>query len=286
MFSIRRAKNTFRRVLVPFFRGFKLNKEKNVFLPNVRKVMVTLREKSRQVRQNNKRIDEWVDQFINRCALNGQPVTILTQWCISRDLEVRYRKQNGFIPTKAEEKLFRKELQDIAGLFRRNGISLNWIITFNRSYLDSGRIEKSIEDAYKQMIMNLAKPLVEEGWLILLDWEDDVLEARSKPDIEVIARIYDFVSEGALRIEIERHSAWAREEAGLTQSSEELQQDVFFQIACEVKEGQLLSEKDSLMGECILVPLEVPERYDFFFLKALSLKERIAPILQTYLWRA
>lgn len=256
-----------------------------MFLPNVRRVMTALRERGRYLRSNNKRVDVWVDEYVNRCALNGEPITVLTQWCISKDLEMRYRKLDGFSPTKAEEKLFRQELLLIANLFRDNGFSLNWVITFNRSYLDFGRVEKRIEDAYKQMIMDLATPLVEEGWLVFLDWEDDVLGSRSEPDAEVLARVQDFVSEGALQLEIERHSAWAREEAGLTQSDEELKKDVYYQIACEAREGQLLAGEGALMGELVLVPLEVSERYDFFLLKTPCLKDRVVSVLSTYPWR-
>lgn len=254
-------------------------------LPNVRKTLSQLRERSKIVRQNNKKIDTWVDELINRAAMTGEAVTILTQWCISKDLEVRRELQNGFVPTKAERKLFERDLPEVAELFTENGLGLNWIITFNRSYLDSGRISIEVEDQYKKMVAQLAAPLLEEGWLMLLDWEEDVLGSRPMPDEEVMQTIEKFVPEGALRVEIERHSAWAKKEAKLDQSDDELKQDVFYQIACEAQEGLVLMGENSPLGTFILVPLESPERYDFFTLKVPSFKERIVPVLPTYPWR-
>ena len=255
-----------------------------MLLPNVRKLVSALRERSRQVRENNKKIGEAVDQFINRSALQGEPITLLTQWCVSKDFEKRYGEQGGFFPTKAEQRLFAREIPEVAKLFTENALAINWIITFNRSYLDSGRISLEIEQAYKLMIDQLARPLVNEGWLVIMDWEDDVLGSRPEPDQEVLSAIRNFVPEGALTLEVERHSAWARDEAGLIQSDEELQRDVFYQIACEAGEGKLLFG-NSLLGEFLLIPLEVPERYDFFTLKAPRFKERIISVVKPYPWR-
>ena len=270
---------------MPFFRKFKPKpKENQMLLPNVRKLVSALRERSRQIRGNNKKIDEWVDSFLNRSALNGEMVTLLTQWCISKDLEKRCKEQGRFFPTRAEQRLFAREIPEVAKLFTENGLAINWIITFNRSYLDSGRISPEIERAYKKMIGKLAETMTSEGWLIILDWEDDVLGIKSEPDKEVLSAIKGFVPEGALNLEIDRHSAWARDEAGLTQSDEELQRDVFYQIACEAGEGSLLLN-NSPLGEFLLIPLEVPERYDFFTLKAPKFKERIVPVMKPYPWR-
>ncbi len=255
-----------------------------MLLPNVRKVMSALREKGRYIRSNNKRIDEWVDRYINQCALEGRSVTILTQWCIAKDLEVRFRIQNGFTPTKAELTLFRKVLPAIARLFEENGISVDWFLTFNRSYLDLGRVDGQIEKAYTRMIAELANPLEQQGWLECLNWEDDILGSRPEPNEEVFASIDRFVSVGALQLEVERHAPWSKE-SGLNQTDEELERDVCFKIACEAEEGRLLVDPDWFFGECIIMPLESQERYDFFGLKAPSIKNRVVAILPPYPWR-
>jgi hypothetical protein len=284
--SIRRAKNTLRRVFVPFFRKFTSSTQEKVpmLLPNVRKVMTGLREKSRLVRTNNKKIDDWVDNYINRQALEGKPITLLTQWCLAKDLENRFLVEAGFYPTEAEKNLFEKELPQIARLFQSNGIALKWTLTFNRSYLDLGRISPQIEKEYVGMIKDLASSLIKEGWLEVLNWEDDILDARAEPDEEVYERIRDFVADGALRLDIERHRPWVKE-VGLKQTETELERDVCFKIACEVREGCMLIDPEWYFGECIIVPLESPERYDFFGIKALGIKDRVAAVLQPYPWR-
>ena len=254
--------------------------------PATAKVMAFLRERNRLIRPNNLKVNDWVDSYLDRCVVNGAAVTILTQWCISKDLEQRYQKQGGtFIPIKKERRIFEGEIPKIAEVFLANGFRLNWWVTSNRSYIDSGRISPGLESGYKALVANLIRPLVREGWLILADWEDDILAQRPQPNREVLTSPQRYVQPQALELEIKRHSSWTREGAGLTQTDGELRRDVFYQIACEAEEGRLLSGSDSPLGEFILMPLEAPERYDFFTLLAPDFKRRIAAVLSPYPWR-
>lgn len=263
-----------------------VRKEGKMRLPQTRAIMQWLRERSRIIRPNNLRINEWVDDYIDRCVKNGEPITILTQLCISKDLEVRYKKQGDvFIPTKQERLLFEKEIPQIAEAFEKNGLRFNWWITFNRSYLDSGRLSEGIEAQYKRMLIQIVEPLLRQGWLMITDWEDEILGKRPKPNPEVLKGIEKLINPSALEVEIQRHSSWAREEAGLNQTDAELRQDVYFQIACEAEEGGLLSGGSSLFGDFILLPLEAPERYVFFSVLAPDFQKRIVAVLKPYPWR-
>lgn len=249
-------------------------------------VMQFLRKRRSLLGERNLRISEWVEDYIFRCVQEGAPVTLLTQWCISKDLEVRYRLGgNQFTPTRKERLLFAKELPEIFAVFKRNGVRAEWWITFNRSYLASGRISAQLESEYTQMIESLAEPLLGEGWLLLLNWEEDVLKGRPKPNPQVLSSPENFVGGRALEREIERHGKWAREDAGIVQTEAELRRDVLFQIACEAEEGRLLSSTNLIGGEFILVPLEAPERYDFFKFLVPDFKERLASVLPLYPWR-
>jgi len=58
-------------------------------------IMEYLRGRARYVRPNNSRINDWVDRYIDDCMKNGREVTILTQWCLSKDLEMRREEQSG-----------------------------------------------------------------------------------------------------------------------------------------------------------------------------------------------
>jgi len=278
-------------VLIKFFNKIKNRVKKTkrgeepMRLFKTRKTMEFLRIRNKIIRSNNLKINEWVDEYLDRCLINGEPVNILTQWCISKDLEERFRKQNNkFVLTRKERKLFEKELSEIIYVFKENGFDLNWWITFNRSYLDTGRISKELEDKYKRMIIDLAEKIDDA---IIFDWEEDVLRGRPRPNKEVLENLEQFISSEAFRIELERHSKWAKEEAGLKQGDEELKQDVRFQIACEIEEGRFLINEQlfSKSKEFILIPLEVPERYDFFTVLANDFKERIVSVLSCYPWR-
>ena len=258
---------------------------RNGMLPQTRNVGEWLRNRKSLIRSKNLNINGWVDNYMNLCALQGKPVEILTQFCISKDLEVRYRNQgNAFIPTKKERLLFERDIPLVMDAFQKNGFTLNWWITFNASYLDSGRTNADIQQTYTAMIGKLAEPLVQGGSLILADWETDILGKRPEPNPIVLANIDRFVKPEALQIDIERHSAWAREDAELIRSDEELRQDVCFKIACEAEEGRYLAN-EAPFGECILIPLESPERYDFFTLLAPDLKKRVVAVLPLYPWR-
>ena len=219
-------------------------------LKQVSTLMIELRRLASIIGPNNKRLSDWVDDYLNGCALNGQTVNILTQWCVSRDLLSRWQASGEkFVPTKRERQLFSKELPNLLALFVPAGLRANWWITFNRSYLDSGRIKRSIELAYEEMIRSLASPLEASGEIILLNWEEDVLSGQPKPSDKVLANQTEYVSVRAWAVELERHSNWSRVEAGLTQSDQELERDVLFQIACEAEEGRMLSGPDSPIGE-------------------------------------
>jgi len=246
--------------------------------------MKNLREQVSQVRPNNQRVSDWVDNYLNDCALNGREVTILTQWCISKDLEPRWQAAGGrFEPTKRERQLFSKELPSVLAMFGQAGLQVSWWLTFNRSYLNSGRIEPEIEEVYRAMIKSLAKPLENTGQVILLDWEDEILLKRSEPTKGDVSPL---ISARALEVELKRHGDWVRDEARLTQTGDEIRRDALFQIACEAEEGRLLLSPLSPLGsDFIIIPLEMPERYDFFTLLAPTFKERIVAALHLYPWR-
>lgn len=254
--------------------------------PATAKVTAYLRERNRLIRPNNQKIDEWVDEYFDRCITNGESVTILTQWCVSKSLEFRQQQQGGcLVPTRKERTLFETEIPKIASAFTSNGIQLNWWITFNRSFLDSRRVAISLEAEYKNLIIRLAQPLTQQGWLLLADWEDDILGSRPQPNPEVLASIERFVDVKALEVEMRWNATWTQQETGLTQTADELRRDVYFQIVCEAEEGRLLTSGDSPFGEFILMPLEVPEQYDFFTILAPSFKKRIVSVLPPYPWR-
>src|SRR3990167_2471327 len=126
-------------------------RSKEVGMPRFRtttEVMEALRERNRLLGKGNKRIDEWVE------------VTLLTQWCVSKELEVRYQAQEGcFMPTKQEQVLFGTAMPWLANLLESHGFRRTWWFTFNRNCLESGRINADLETEYKRLIIGLAEPL-------------------------------------------------------------------------------------------------------------------------------
>ena len=263
-------------------------KEKTMQFPGAKKVMEFLKMRNKTIRPNNLRINEWVGGYLNRCLINGGPVNILTPWSLSKALEKRFAKQgNIFIPTKKEMRLLREEMPEIVKMFEKYGFKLNWWVTLARSYLDSRLIGRELEDRYKKMITDLAKRFALSDSVLFLDWEDDVLGSRSAPCERIVKDFDKYIRRGAFEIELQRWRNWAKEEAELNQTNEELERDTRYQIACEVNEGRfLMSEKSPFnFGDFIIIPLEIPERFDNFTIFAPEIKKRIISVLSCYPWR-
>lgn len=250
-------------------------------------IMKWLRDRARIIRSNNLRINDWVEKYIDGCVLNGQPIQILTQLCVAKDLEVRYQRQgNSFLPTKGEKRLFLEEIPEIIKVFKSNNIGINWSVTLNRSYLDGGRIDINLENQYQKMIASLIEQARVSG-VLLINWEEDFLGGRPVSDEKVQNNIFNFVSAGMFKIDLERHMGWVRNDTDMVQTDAEIENDLKFKIACEAEEGRLLMSPESPFpnGQFILVPLELPERYVFFEIIAPDFQKRIVPILKPYPWR-
>lgn len=251
-------------------------------------IMEFLRRQNKMVRPNNKKIDEWVDGYINDCILSGKPVEILTQWCIAKDLEERLKEQDGkFVPVKAELELVQDLIPKIVNLFSVNGSLVNWWITLNRSYIDTGRISKVVELQYRTMLEELIGESQAANSIILLDWEEEVLKGRPTAAREVQEDTFKFVSPAAFEIDFIRHSAWVREDTGLNLSDVEIRKDLEFKIGCEAEEGRFLLGPESPFpnGNFLLASLEQAERYVFFSILAPDFPKRLLSILKPNPWR-
>ncbi len=247
-------------------------------------IMQWLRERSKTVRPNNLRINDWVDEYIDKCVLTGKPVEILTQYCLSKDLEKRFSAQgNTFIALKPEEKMFKKTVPSIIEKFKQNTISVNWYITFHNSFLDRGRISEHMSISYINMIQNL----VSNEELLLLNWEKDVLGKRPGAAKEVLKNFKDMVSEEAFELDIHNLLERVKQYGDFTKTEEQLREEAMFKIACEAEEGRYIFSSESIFsnGDILITPLEFPERLTFFEILTPGFQKRIVPILPLYPWR-
>lgn len=280
----------FKLYLRKFFNKIKSQKrkEREMRFRQTQTVMTYLRKRNKIIIPNNLKINEWVDNYLNSCVLKGELVNILTPWCISKAFERRFREQGDkFILTKKERRIIQEEIPEVLSIFLGNGFRVNWWITFNRSYLDSRLISKELEKKYKDMILSLVNNQFLKNNALFLDWEDDVLSKRSGPDKRILDDFENYVSKAKFGIEMQRWISWSEEQTDLKQIQEDLNQDVKYQIACEANEGKILMSDKSPLGssDFLLVPLELPERFDNFTIFAPEFKKRIVSILSLYPWR-
>ncbi len=254
----------------------------------VQNVLNILRVKNRLIKANNLKINEWVDAYVTGCFLNGKTVNILTQWCLSRSLKKRFVDQGDkFIPTKKERKIIETEIPELISVFKQNGLRVNWLITFNRAFLDSGLLSQEIEIKYKKMITGLALNSLYNECVLFLDWEDDFLGAKPSPDEFVLKNYFGLVQRSAFNMRLEQMAMWAEREAGLDKTKEQLEKDIVFEAACEANEAKALLRENSLFGkdDFIIIPLEIAERYDNFTISVKDFKKRLVCVLPTYPWR-
>jgi hypothetical protein len=257
-------------------------------LPQTVGIMEFLRKQNKLVRPNNKKIDEWVDSYINDCILNGKPVEILTQWCVAKDLEERFKAQgNQFVPVAGEIDLIKVMIPRVVREFSERGIVVNWWVTLNRSFIDTGRISSRVEYLYRAMLEELINQSSAAGNIILLNWEEEVLKGRPTANKDVQNNINKFVAPEAFEIDFVRHSAWVRNDTGVALTDAEIRKDLEFKIGCEAEEGRYLLSSDSPFpnGKFLLASLEQAERYVFFNILAPEFSKRLLAILKPNPWR-
>lgn len=260
-------------------------KEGRMRLPQVAKIMESLRLRNKGLRPNNQKIDEWVDNYVQQCILKGQKVDILTQWCLSKDLETRYQTQGDkFEPLQTEIDLLQREIPQILNIFADGGVGVNWWITFNGAFLDRGRISKELAGQYGDMLRSIkASPE-----LILMDWEAEILDGnRPQANQKVLKDFFSVVSKKAFDLDFSNLLERVKKYPDFLKTEKELKREAQYKIACEAEEGRFLFSPDSPFpcGQFILVPLEFPERYIFFATLAPEFKKRIASIVKSYPWR-
>ncbi|MFA6397329.1 MAG: hypothetical protein WDK96_00590 [Candidatus Paceibacterota bacterium] len=257
-------------------------------LQQTRSIMQKLRERARIIRPNNLRINDWVDEYINECILNGKPVEILVQCCTALGLEKRKQQQGGkFIPLKAEIKLIKEEIPSAIDLFLSNNVEVSIFFTFNRSYVTQRRLSNETFEEYMTMIKNIDMDKQTSSRIVFLDWEEDVLGELPKPNINVLTNFDQIVSKEAISIELNNFIQILSRYPDKQVSIDELRNEAKFRISCEAEEGRFLTSKESPFsnGEFILIPFELPERYVFFKILAPDFQKRIVPILKPYPWR-
>ena len=260
-------------------------KEGRMRLPQVARIMESLRLRNKGLRPNNQKIDEWVDNYVQQCILKGQKVDILTQWCLSKDLETRYQTQgNLFTPLSGEIDLMQKEIPQIIQIFTDNGVGVNWWITFNGAFLDRGRITADLAKQYADML----KEISTSPEVILLDWEQEILGGnRPQPSQKVLQDFFSVVPRKAFDLDFSNLLERVKKYPDFSKTEEDLRRESRYKIACEAEEGRFLFSPDSPFpcGQFIMVPLEFPERYIFFAVLAPEFKKRIAAIVKSYPWR-
>ena len=267
-----------------FFYKLIVNKARREMMRQVEKVMTKLRERAKIIKPNNLKINEWVDQYLRECMLSGKPINILTPWCASSMLKRRFQEgENKFIPTKKELRILKEEMPNIISLFDQNGFRLNWWVTFNKTFVDSVGIPI---DEYKTMIVGLNPDVSKK--VTFADWEKDILGKKVEPDLDVLNNFTKYLPKSYLDLRINQLKLWMeRREVEWRKTDEELQADIVYATACEVREAKIMIFENPIFGkeDFILILIEEAEDYDTFTTFIKDFKKRIVPVLSINPWR-
>lgn len=237
--------------LLKKYKSFITKNKNNMQQRQTVKIMQWLRDRSRAIRPNNLKVKDWVGEYIERCILNGKPVEILTQYCLSKDLEKRYEIQgNTFTPLASEVEMFTKDIPVIMEMFRANNVSVNWYVTFNNSFLDRGRVSEEIVEEYMNMIRKLSK----NEKVSFFNWEKDILGKRPDPNQRVLENFKELVSGQAFEIDMKNLLARVEQYSDFNKTEKELRNEAMFKIACEAEEGRfIVSSEAPFSGGDILI---------------------------------
>lgn len=251
-------------------------------------VMKRLREMNKSINDAQK-INEWVDSYLEECALTNQPVTIITPWSLSRSFKQRHVDQgDAFSPTHGEVRLFKKEIPAVSSILQENGLRFSWWLVFSRSYIRAAAISPTMETEYVSMITDLVETYQQD--IVVVNWEDDVLHGNHKPNA-------DLLEEENFRIRVNKHDfeyelARRRERSkstlGLVVEDNDLVRETKFKIACEAEEGLFLMENGNPIcepGKFVFMILSRAERYSFFSTLVPKFERRIVCVLKPYPWR-
>lgn len=262
-------------------------RRKTVRLPQTVAIMEALRLLNQGAAQNNKKIDQWVDVYVNDCIVNGRPIEILLEWCSGLGLAKRKEIQGGqFTALPAEVQLVQKEIPRVIRIFTEQGVKVSWIITFNRSYVERRKLDDNTFFAYMTIIKDLASDLREiNDSVMFIDWDE--LAGPIKANQEILTNFERFVSKAAIEYEIKTFLQMLKQYPDALTSEEDLKAEAERRIAFESEEARFLTEGKSPFtnGQFILIPLEKPERYVFFDLLVPGFTKRIASVMKLYPWR-
>lgn len=213
----------------------------------------------------------YVYDYLLRCLQQGLPIDIVTIWCLSRGLEKRWLPHKSFKPINGELKVA-SETQAVIKFLQNEGLTVNWFIFPATSAVNTGRINSDIAAAYSVMLGNL-----------IADIPNVIIEPM--PHITPMPDAIGLVSASAMERERSRREK-LYEKRGIVASASIIETDLQQSIGVKAAEGLWLIEN---FPDCLLVPVEYPERYMFHDLLTPTLSpkvmERICPILTPYPWR-
>jgi len=224
------------------------------------------------------RIRPYVASYLTKCLTCGQPVDILIQWCVTKMLEERKILQGGqIILTSDERSFFYEDLKKIIEGLKKWGLRVNIYVTFNLSNFESGRPSTETTVKYKKMI----REAIQLPDIIFMDdaemWDKnfDINTIKTKDLPEIKEKSVEFVINQLKRFFSQFKNDY---------KEEDFKQLALRKIAIEAEEGRVLVEKVFPDG-FLLVPIEDPERYDFFNLYVPDFKDRLVPAVPRYPWR-
>ncbi len=223
--------------------------------------------------QGKYRIREYVRDYIIRCVTFCEPLQIITIWCVSKSLESRFARQNGFTALPTEHKTL-MDFMCIHQLLKELGLIVNHFIFLVGSGVSSGQVESNISEQYLNCLNNLAFILEAD---VLIEFRP-VANSEPLPPMLKVPHSDWFEAlerETSRRIKLANHR-------GVKLTRDQADKEAQLSITVKANEARQLVEE---FGDFILVPVEYVERYQFHNLGYAGFTNRLLPITKPYPWR-
>ncbi|MFH1456922.1 MAG: hypothetical protein ABIF17_02275 [Patescibacteria group bacterium] len=225
------------------------------------------------------KIKPYVAEYLEDCLVKGRPVNILVQWCVTKILDERKKMQDGLKALPDEIKFFNEDLPRLIGLLKKWGLKVDVIITFNLSEFEKSRPSQETIEEY----IDLVKSLTELPEICFMNGKEFFGFDVISPNQKILSFPEQFIKPNTLNFEVERGKKIMLD-YGYQISEDRIRKDTISKIAGMAEEGRILCE-DIFPEGFLLVPIENPERYDFFSLLIKSFKDRLVPVVRRYPWR-
>lgn len=210
---------------------------------------------------------QYIKGYLASCQRSSRRVQMISHWCLSPRLSLRFNEDGSFQPLNRESKAF-KVMADIAGELQTAGLEVDWFVLLTPNFVGDIRLPQPTCLAYKRMLLSFPPPQ-----------DVAVLFHEEFGEFKFSGELHDF-PEGLLEQEILRRRLMYQQISRRC-TEQQLRDDSVLNLSAEAEEARWLVEQ---VGDFIEVPLVSIPRFASLN-QLVAYIDRLLPVLPLYPWR-